>query len=185
MKEQAKQAALVSYQREVGRIVNCVAFAWAYSYPVANDEYLMVVEPRDARPGDLSRGLTNLDLRIRRGRQVLSLRVNQRFSITDDDLSISTIKYYYSVWLGKNLRLIDFHYHRRQNAGPDAHLHLRDDSGQAIRHQLLDRHIPTGRVPLEDVIRFLITEMNIEPRTQDWEQVLEETEATFRANRSW
>jgi hypothetical protein len=63
-------------------------------------------------------------------------------------------------------------------------LHIRDDA-QRTGHPLVSRHIPTGRVPLEDVVRFAIDEMNIGSRDSNWKNILLQTEAIFRANRTW
>jgi hypothetical protein len=83
-----------------------------------------------------------------------------------------------------NERIIDWHYHRRKNSSFEAHLHVRDDS-KTSGYYLVNRHIPTGRVPLEDVIRFAVQEINITPRQADWQTVLDETEDIFIANKTW
>lgn len=110
----------------------------------------------------------------------------QQFRIFDhDNFRISTVRYIYVIsGNSPNERIIDWHYHRRQNDSFEAHLHIRDDS-RTTGHPLVDRHIPTGLVPLEDVVRFAIDELNIQPRDPDWRIVLDETEAIFRANRTW
>lgn len=47
------------------------------------------------------------------------------------------------------------------------------------------RHIPSGRVPLEDVIRWLITELEVVPIRENWEEILVETREKFMASQSW
>lgn len=42
-------------------------------------------------------------------------------------------------------------------------------------------HIPSGRVPFEEVIRFLIHDLEIEPLARDWARTLAESERTFYA----
>lgn len=125
-------------------------------------------------------------LQLRRGRDKLQLDAHQIIQIFDaDNFRISTVKYIYVLWdFRPNERVLDWHYHRRQNNSFEAHLHIRDDA-QRNNHSLVSRHIPTGRVPLEDVVRFSIDEMNINPRDPNWKNTLIQTEAIFRANRTW
>lgn len=60
---------------------------------------------------------------------------------------------------------------------PRAHLHVngRFPDGEQIGRQ----HIPAPRMPLELVIRYLITDRGVKPRSGDWEAVLEEATAGF------
>jgi len=41
-------------------------------------------------------------------------------------------------------------------------------------------HIPTGWVTIENVIRFLITDLGIPPLIETWEEELRESEEQFR-----
>jgi hypothetical protein len=41
-------------------------------------------------------------------------------------------------------------------------------------------HIPTGWVTIEQVIRFLITDLKVRPLVQNWRQILNESEKQFR-----
>ncbi len=70
------------------------------------------------------------------------------------------------------------------------HLHLGPASGiGSSAHaaaRLTDKsHVPTGRVAVEDVIRFAITQLNVEPLRDDWEQVLDEAQKRHERYRSW
>ena len=40
-------------------------------------------------------------------------------------------------------------------------------------------HLPTGYVLIEDVLRFLISELGVKPATDKWESVLRESEGRF------
>jgi len=135
------------------------------------------VVPRPTRSGSL--------LRLRRGKEILFLQAYQWFTVFDaDHFRVSTLQYFYIIWSARpGERIIDWHYHRRKNDSFAAHLHIRDDA-KVTQHSLVDRHVPSGRVPLQDVIRFAIQELNIEPRDPDWETVLKQTETSFRANRT-
>jgi len=172
----SRERALTEYQRQIGRVLNCIANTWVYTYPISEDTFVLV-------SADRSTG-SNL-LRLQRGRETLFLDATQRIQIfDDDDFRITTVRYIYVLWRDKDERIIDWHYHRRKNSSFQAHLHVRDDS-KRTSHNLVNKHIPTGRVPLEDVIRFSIQETNISPRESEWSAILEETEAIFRNNRTW
>jgi hypothetical protein len=72
-----------------------------------------------------------------------------------------------------------------QLAGDDApwpHLHAHGARDTLTLHKL---HLPTGRVALEAVVRFLIGDLNVAPRRSDWRTVLDRAEAHFRETRSW
>lgn len=45
-------------------------------------------------------------------------------------------------------------------------------------------HLPTGRVSIEAVVRFLIQELDGEPRREDWEEVLDDAERPFIEHRT-
>jgi hypothetical protein len=46
-------------------------------------------------------------------------------------------------------------------------------------------HIPTGWVTIENVIRFLITDLGVPPLTENWDEVLRESEKQFREWTRW
>jgi hypothetical protein len=46
-------------------------------------------------------------------------------------------------------------------------------------------HIPTGRVSFEQVVRFLVDDLEVVPQRHDWRDVIAESEERFRAFRTW
>lgn len=71
--------------------------------------------------------------------------------------------------------------------GPDhphlhvsAALHAQVDAVTHLQIDLDRRHIATGRVSLEAVVRMLITEFGIAPQRPDWRRTLDRTEAALR-----
>lgn len=46
-------------------------------------------------------------------------------------------------------------------------------------------HVPTGRVAIEAVVRFLLEEMGVAPQRADWDAVLAANERAFIGKRSW
>jgi hypothetical protein len=178
-----RDLALIEYQRQIGRILNCIANTWVYSAPSGADTYMLLSAPADQFPRPPRAGAM---LRLRRGQEILFLQAYQRFQVIDaDSFRISTLRYFYIIWSSRpDERIIDWHYHRRQNGSFEAHLHIRDDA-RRTGHMLVGKHIPTGRLPLEDVVRFAVQELKIQPRDPNWQTILEQTEAVFRANRTW
>lgn len=68
---------------------------------------------------------------------------------------------------------------RKNYPYPLAHLHVNGTlpDGTPIDHD----HIPAPRMPLELVIRYLISDRGVKPRTADWEAILKESAADFGA----
>ena len=46
-------------------------------------------------------------------------------------------------------------------------------------------HIPTGWITIESVIRFLIADLGVAPLTEEWDEVLRESEERFREWTRW
>ena len=66
---------------------------------------------------------------------------------------------------------------------PRAHVHVNGTfpDGEAIRQD----HIPAPRMPLEFVIRYLITDRGVKPRTEDWQAILKQSAETFGEHPAW
>ena len=62
------------------------------------------------------------------------------------------------------------------------HVHVYGDHDTVDLHKL---HLPTGRVSIESVVRFVIEDLDVVPRRSDWERVLDRHEDAFRQRRSW
>jgi hypothetical protein len=96
----------------------------------------------------------------------------------------TTAGYYYQVGDDKGRELIAFHWHPgRRNQPEFPHLHIDGSPGPVA--VVKKNHIPTGRVSLESVVRFLIAELDVRPLRDDWDSVLDEGERTFTARRTW
>lgn len=99
---------------------------------------------------------------------------------------VSTALYVYEVRTPDGERVIAYHWHplleQREHPYPFPHLHIGDQAGPSL---LAKRHLPTGRVSLEAVVRFLVDELAVEPIRPDWAAVLTSTEAEFHRRRSW
>jgi hypothetical protein len=79
-----------------------------------------------------------------------------------------------------------WHWHPTTTRGDDKnrwpHLHAHGVRDTLTLHKL---HLPTGRVSIEAIVRFLIEDLGVIPRRPDWGRVLEQHEQAFRRTRSW
>lgn len=95
----------------------------------------------------------------------------------------TTKAYAYAILDAENHPLFAWHWHPFGNSSyyePHAHPF-------AIDPRLLPSraHFPTGRISLEQVIRFAIDQLKVEPVRNDWDKVLSLNEAKFELHRSW
>lgn len=96
---------------------------------------------------------------------------------------VSTAGYYYALEEYGGNEIVAYHWHPSSGVS-FPHLHLL--AGSRIgREELQKAHLPTGRIAIEQVLRFAIAEFNTVPLRADWSDVLAETEAGFEAQRSW
>jgi hypothetical protein len=95
-------------------------------------------------------------------------------------------EYIYELTSGEGRSLIRWDWHPDGQAGEQPvswpHVHLR---GYTQPVNVSRGHVPTGRVSLEAVIRYVIRDLGVEPRRADWAAILDRHEQAFVAARSW
>lgn len=100
---------------------------------------------------------------------------------------VSTRKYMYTVKSPPDGEVLAWHWHPSTsgNAGHEPHVHVgtRELGPESLLKKKM--HIPTGRVSIEEVIRFCITELGGVPQRQDWLSVLADSEDLFNMFRTW
>jgi len=99
---------------------------------------------------------------------------------------VSTRAYRYHVLTQDGTEALLFHWHPGGNSTQKRpHVHL----GNSLlgRDAVISRkaHVPTGRVALESVIRFLVDEYQVVPLREDHEQILEACLLRFERWRTW
>jgi hypothetical protein len=121
----------------------------------------------------------------------LSLVVKQYYYVIKEDdpgrdpWRVRTAEYNYNLRDIEGKVVIAYHWHPAPKFKVrDPHLHL-EQGAKVGRAEIHRAHIPTGRVAVEDVIRFVITEFGVEPLRADWDRVLADARATFREQRTW
>lgn len=86
------------------------------------------------------------------------------------DWGVQTVGYWYEIRHAAGPMVFAYHWHP---VGPSPitwpHLHLRGDVAGISFAKV---HLPTGPITLQELLRFVIVDLNVAPRRDDWEHVL-------------
>jgi hypothetical protein len=143
---------------------------------------------RDVRTAAFQDEIAILD---RRSGQVLKLELFHRYTVVQAEgdrglWTTTTIEYVYEVFDERDELIAAWHWHPTTvEAGDEAHwphVHAYGARETMTLHKL---HLPTARVSLEAVVRFLIEDLDVVPRRVDWRVVLGRHEDAFRQARTW
>ncbi len=114
----------------------------------------------------------------RDGAPPVLLSANQHFHIEpfEGQYKVRTDGYIYRLARREDPggALIAWHWH--PDVRPDPHIHV---------DAFPEQHIPTGRVTFESVLAFLLGDLQVRPRMNDWREVLGETEELHKKYRTW
>lgn len=137
-------------------------------------------------------------LRRRNGPYLLHLEFTQHYRIIKDESSsdplgpyrVTTTGYYYSIADRRGSEILAFHWHpdAAQSARDEPHLHVKipvqSKNDPSLNDIFSGLHIPTERVTIEAVVRFLIEQLDVTPSGAGWKTALTESEAQHRKHRS-
>jgi hypothetical protein len=120
----------------------------------------------------------------------IALTAEQRYTIIEAEgergpWKVSTASYIYSLDDAEEREIVAFHWHpagRSSEVRP--HMHLGSGAGLGY-HVLCKAHLPTNRVALEDVLRLAIKDLAVEPRRDDWSDVLWRSQSAFETWGTW
>jgi hypothetical protein len=121
------------------------------------------------------------------------LVASQRFVIMRDpgnegEYKTSTREYIYKLWDGAEASrepVVEWHWHPSRGTR-HPHMHARPPAAKPSFGEAFDKHhLPTARVAFEQVVRFLIGDLKVEPQVGDWEVRLDEALAAHELWRSW
>ncbi len=89
---------------------------------------------------------------------------------------VRTVAYRYQLSMRDGPELIAFHWHPEAgNIITYPHIHL--SAGAQLGFAPLTRaHIPTGVVPLNEVLRFAIQDLAVRPLRSEWAAILSQTQ---------
>jgi hypothetical protein len=135
--------------------------------------------------------LTSEPARIRLRRtsgDPLYLTATQNFHFEPDpnyagEWKVKTDAYAYHLLISEDEAGQFFSWHWHPDDKPGCHVHVGPRQGKT--RALYRLHVPSGRVAFEEVLRFLIDEMDVRPVRQDWEAILSDSQARFEAFRTW
>jgi hypothetical protein len=99
-------------------------------------------------------------------------------SSSDGQLWLTTLQYRYRWQADEDDGTWLVRWDYRRGHAPHVHVNSVPQGWAAGRH-FHKLHMPTRRVAIEDVVRFLILEEIVEPRSPNWEETLEVAAAIF------
>jgi hypothetical protein len=155
------------------------------------DEGLVARQPHRREQAWAARFQDGFAIVNRRGGRALKLEIRHPFAVRQLDGSRSlwtatSTEYVYRVSDARDDLLAAWHWHPMAQLsgddGPWPHLHAYGARDTLTLHRL---HLPTARVALEAVGRFLIIDLDTIPRRPDWRAILDRSEERFRETRSW
>jgi hypothetical protein len=96
---------------------------------------------------------------------------------------VSTHAYDYALLDAYGDTMIAHHWHPYgASSHNEPHFHVHAATGTGMSHK---QHHPSGRMSLEQVVRFCIQEMGAQPLRDDWDKILGFNEGRFKLYRSW
>ena len=124
------------------------------------------------------------------GRSDLVLAFKQQYKIIGDakngPFRVTTRYYSYAVETVAGEEIFGYHWH------PDGvspihfpHLHIGPAAGIGLVELNHKAHFPTGRIPFEDVVEFLVNVFGVKPDRTLWQEVVRKTKALFEERKSW
>jgi hypothetical protein len=131
-----------------------------------------------------------------RSASTISLSAGQRFRIVEDDTiedgpyRVHTVEYWYLFSLEDGRDILAYHWtpelsDRQRESGQRAypHIHigpalLASDS-PIFPTTLHKKHVPSGRVSIESVVRFAIEELGVSPILPNWDDILTRNQSQF------
>jgi hypothetical protein len=138
------------------------------------------------------------ELKTTDGKRRYYLEASMVTEVVDDldnnEKRVHTLQYLYAIQDADRKPLYEFHWHpfkrdaktsepKQPEKFPYPHIHI--ESVDSRFDNLNKQHIPSGRVALEDVLRFLFLECRVKPERKDWQNILSETKKKFNATKSW
>lgn len=135
--------------------------------------------------------LNNSDPLQLRSSPPLSLSAGQRFRIVHDDViedgpyRVQLVEYWYLLSTDDDREILAFHWtpeatDRRQKTYPHIHIGtalLKDSSNFLTTFH--KKHVPTGHVSIESIVRFAIEELGVVPLRPDWSAILDRGQRRF------
>jgi len=158
---------------------------------VTRDQLVVSPGGYGARQGVHVVTLTSAGFAVLRAPRPVALSVDIQYEVIQAEGELgpwktTIVQYQYSFRSpdGQN-EILGFHWHPR--TGRFTHPHVHVGSAALSDGSLLTRkmHIPTGRIAVEQVLRFAIEDFEVEPLDEDWDEVLRAGQQRFERWRTW
>lgn len=201
--EKTEKAARQGYETDLRRAISCIADVMLLTkWSGDQKRWLLVLSPRKSKdtPGVGSMDeATDFIMLKRKDGSKLYLEIDQHIEVLKVPTEkgymfrVSTLRYIYAIWETPDVPLIGWHYHPDMEVSfPHVHIYDRTTEGEKAAgqkpHIVHKLHIPSGRVSLEEVIRFAVLELGVLPdkkQEKDWQDILSDTERRFEESKSW
>lgn len=132
-----------------------------------------------------------------RGPHQITFSASQRFRIVEAEgdrgpFNVQTISYFYEIATRAGEEVLVYHWTPETPHGRAyGHLHVGRvciaDASPLPGDRFHRLHIPTGRIPIESILRFLIEDLDVpvrRERSEDWRHILERNEQAFNEFRT-
>lgn len=118
----------------------------------------------------------------------VSVLMNYKIINAEGDIGpykVRTTAYYYSIENKSGAELIAYHWHPEGTDIPYPQVHVGQGVLKDKEYRLQEKHFPTGRISLEQVMVLAMKEFGVKPIRQDWETVLGHTQGRFDKYKTW
>lgn len=128
-----------------------------------------------------------------RSSPAIFLSAGQRFRIVEDEIiddgpyRVHTVEYWYLFALDDDREMLTFHWtpEVQPKSGQKTYPHIH--VGEALLAPdtpifpttFHKKHVPSGRVSVESIVRFAIEELGVSPLKPDWSEILDRGQARF------
>ena len=151
-----------SIQRAVSCVTNAVVGVGGGYYVSDTPHTLDLNERRPVRLG----GATRLWLSFRQYYRVVE------YDFPGEMWTVEEVSYRYRIMDDDHREILAYHWHPMgRSSFITQHLHIGHGAMLGLE-EFQTAHLPTGRVSLADILRFLIRDFGAVPRRPDWESVL-------------
>ncbi len=108
---------------------------------------------------------------------------------SDGAWKVKTVSYQYAIERKRDRQeVISFHWEGEESDNPTPHLHV----GFAAHDRVLPisekAHIPSGRVAIEDIVKFAIEELGVQPiraKRSVWRDIVSTMRNLFVKHKTW
>jgi hypothetical protein len=164
----ADRAAVQSFVRPLQQAIYCIS-------------YTKILQGDGERDGESALTLPDRWVRLQ---HPAGLHLSLIHAYTVSSGVVHTTTYYYDIADGDLQPVVQFHWHPGTRVDYP-HIQVRSRTGLV---DVQGRHIPSGRVSFESVVRFLIDELKVDPvpeHAATWRDLLDQNEEQFLTSRSW